>query len=147
MRLIAYSLLLLMPLITNANVIVGDRDVVAATLYLEARGEGLKGMEMVADVIRNRAIASGKSMSDECLKPYQFSCWNGSNAFTRYTTIAKVKKSPLIVDITHLIGRVEEGSDDITGGATSYCTINCHPKWRNSMKETVRYKNHVFFSK
>jgi N-acetylmuramoyl-L-alanine amidase len=59
-----------------------DRDVLARTLWGEARGEGLAGMVAVAWSIRNR-VEDGKDKSwwgegytGVCQKPYQFSCWN-----------------------------------------------------------------------
>lgn len=65
-----------------------DIDVLARTIYGEARNQGIKGMEAVACVVMNRVRAKkyftgyvlvGKvkipSVSLTCLKPYQFSCW------------------------------------------------------------------------
>ena len=51
--------------------------VVADTLYLEARGEGERGLRAVASVIFNRAKRTGKTFEAVCLAPRQFSCWNG----------------------------------------------------------------------
>ena len=59
-------------------------DVLARTIWGEARGEGKEGMEAVASVILNRTeIAKrldgywwGNTIIQVCQKPYQFSCWN-----------------------------------------------------------------------
>ena len=51
--------------------------VISDTLYMEARGEGERGLRAVATVIYNRAKGSAAQMEKVCLKPYQFSCWNG----------------------------------------------------------------------
>lgn len=51
--------------------------IVSDTLYMEARGEGERGLRAVATVIYNRAKGSAARMEKVCLKPYQFSCWNG----------------------------------------------------------------------
>jgi N-acetylmuramoyl-L-alanine amidase len=55
-------------------------DIVARTLYGEARGEVLLGIQAVASVIWNRwrlrPRMYGESINAVCLKPYQFSCWN-----------------------------------------------------------------------
>lgn len=56
-----------------------DLQVVAATLWGEARGEGVEGMIAVAHVIANRARKGGwwgSTPRDVCLKKWQFSCWN-----------------------------------------------------------------------
>lgn len=59
-----------------------DRDILARTLWGEARGEGLAGQIAVAWTIRNRVNDlktgpwRGEGYSGVCQKPYQFSCWN-----------------------------------------------------------------------
>jgi N-acetylmuramoyl-L-alanine amidase len=63
-----------------------DIDIVARTIYGEARGEGYRGMVAVAWVIRNRVEADlghdgkpdwwGEGYAGVCLKPWQFSAWN-----------------------------------------------------------------------
>jgi N-acetylmuramoyl-L-alanine amidase len=52
-----------------------DADVLARTLWGEARGEPEAGQVAVAHVIRNRAVARGTSATIECQRPAQFSCW------------------------------------------------------------------------
>lgn len=49
--------------------------IVAATIMAEAASEPILGKQAVASVIFNRS-AGGQSLSDVCLAPYQFSCWN-----------------------------------------------------------------------
>ena len=56
-----------------------DVDIIAKTLYGEARGEGYDGMLAVATVIYNRAKHDKDLFVKVCLKPKQFSCWNGVN--------------------------------------------------------------------
>lgn len=51
-------------------------NVVARTLYMEARGEGPVGLDMVMTVIWNRAGGDVANFADVCLKKKQFSCWN-----------------------------------------------------------------------
>ena len=51
-------------------------NIVARTLYMEARGEGDAGLKMVMTVIWNRAGGDKEFFADECLRPLQFSCWN-----------------------------------------------------------------------
>ena len=57
----------------------------AKTIWGEARGEGLRGMQAVANVIMNRVDRGGwygASIKDVVLKPLQFSCWNRSEEHT-----------------------------------------------------------------
>ena len=60
-----------------------DREVLAATLFGEARGETLAGKRAVAVVVMNRVKQSAGrpqfgdgTVRGACLHPYQFSCWN-----------------------------------------------------------------------
>ena len=72
-----------------------DRDILARTLWGEARGESLAGQIAVAWTIRNR-VNDGKAKSwwgegyaGVCQKPYQFSCWNKSDPNFAYLSGAK----------------------------------------------------------
>lgn len=51
-------------------------NVIARTLYMEARNQGMKGLRMVMSVIWNRAGGDKGQLSEEALKWKQFSCWN-----------------------------------------------------------------------
>ena len=51
-------------------------NIIARTLYAEARNDGVKGMSAVASVIYNRAEEKKEKFTKACLKPKQFSCWN-----------------------------------------------------------------------
>lgn len=51
-------------------------NVVARTLYMEARGEGSTGLNMVMTVIWNRSSGDKEEFAPECLRYKQFSCWN-----------------------------------------------------------------------
>ncbi len=65
-----------------------EADVLARTLWGEARSEGHVGMEAVASVVLNRVKVArdhggkywwGANIVQVCQKPYQFSCWNRSD--------------------------------------------------------------------
>jgi hypothetical protein len=72
-----------------------DRDILARTIFGEARGEGVAGQIAVAWTIRNR-VNDGKDKSwwgegyaGVCQKPYQFSCWNKNDPNFAYLSGAK----------------------------------------------------------
>lgn len=123
-------------------------DIIARTIYGEARGEGTKGMQAVANVIMNRVKAGswyGASVKDVCLKPYQFSCWNendANRAIILTATDAQLKQARAIAEQA-IAGTLP----DITGGATHYYAdyINA-PKWAASMKKTTKIGHHIFFA-
>ena len=61
-------------------------NVVARTLYMEARGEGDEGLKMVMTVIWNRSSGDKEEFAPECLRYKQFSCWNKVPASQKTTS-------------------------------------------------------------
>jgi spore germination cell wall hydrolase CwlJ-like protein len=59
------------------------QEVIARTIYDEARGEGYNGMKAVANVILNRSAGTPESMKAICLKAWQFSGWNQDRMLPR----------------------------------------------------------------
>ncbi len=98
--------------------------VLACTLWMEARGDGLPGMQAVANVVMNRVRNPrwwGDDIISVCLKPDQFSSWNpGSDQ------IAKVQEAMVNGDLDykvalHLTQLAIMGIlPDTTGNADSY---------------------------
>lgn len=72
-----------------------DRDILARTLWGEARGEGLAGEIAVAWTIRNRVFDGnpkswwGEGYAGGGMKPWQFSCWNQNDPNYAYLSGAK----------------------------------------------------------
>ena len=123
-------------------------DLMARTIYGEARGEGLNGMQAVANVIMNRVNAGkwyGRTVKDVVLKPWQFSCWNendpnrnkilnvttADNTFLAATSIAKSAYAGELPDITY--------------GATHYHVYTMTPVWIGKMTKTAQIGNHIFY--
>lgn len=55
-------------------------NIIARTLYAEARNDGKTGFKAVASVIYNRADGKMADFAAVCKKKYQFSCWNKMSA-------------------------------------------------------------------
>jgi spore germination cell wall hydrolase CwlJ-like protein len=131
-----------------------DRDILARTLWGEARGESLAGQIAVAWTIRNRVFDGkakswwGEDYAGVCLKPWQFSCWNKNDPNFAYLSGAKpipfreFAQAQIAADQV-LAGKVL----DPTGGATHYyaTTIPKPPVWAKSAKQTLKLGHHVFF--
>ena len=131
-----------------------DRDILARTLWGEARGEGVAGQIAVAWTIRNR-VNDGKTKSwwgegyaGVCLKSWQFSCWNRNDPNYPYLSGAKQIPAAQLAQALKAADLVMSGGvKDPTGGATHYyaTTMPKPPTWAKSAKETLRLGHHVFF--
>ena len=129
-------------------------DVLARTIWGEARGEGKEGMEAVASVILNRTeIAKrlngywwGNTIIQVCQKPYQFSCWNKLDPnFKKLMAVDEGDMhfaTAMRVARRAMLGFIK----DRTYGATHYHTLNISPDWANGQKPTTRIGHHVFYS-
>lgn len=122
--------------------LVGDAQTVISTLLGEAQSEGIEGMVAVAEVLRNRAARRGTTMSQEALRPKQFSFWNDRPKATRWLEEnATTEQIDLAI---HALINAENGSD-LTKGATFYYNpALASPGWARKMVETVTISNHRF---
>jgi spore germination cell wall hydrolase CwlJ-like protein len=108
-----------------------------ATLYHEARGEGVMGMEAVASVIMNRAKQTRKSVCSIVYERKQFS-------WTHVTKDKRIKGN--IRDILSITHKALSGVlVDVTHGATFYHTIYVKPFWAKHKVLTVQINNHIFY--
>ena len=120
----------------------------AKTMWGEARGEGLAGMQAVGNVIMNRVDAGswyGASIKDVVLKPYQFSCWNSNDpnrAKIDALTVSQLESSMALPLARQIIAG---DLPDITGGATHYHAKSITPSWASKMKRTAMIGNHIFY--
>lgn len=133
-----------------------DVDVLARTIYGEARGEGENGMIAVANVVMNRVrrqnyltgyVYSGNmsspSIAATCKKSNQFSCWfdtqlpiitsvtTADPTFARCKEIAQMAKSGLLLDITN--------------NADHYHTNYVNPSWSIGKKPVTVIGKHLFY--
>ena len=69
---------------------------VMRTIYLEGRGETPLGRRMIATVIWNRAGGDVNKLAEVCLKPSQFSIWNGLSKAQRKPSGFTVKIPPSV---------------------------------------------------
>lgn len=112
-----------------------DAEVLARTLWGEARGEGLIGMALVAQVILNRmrrpgwwTRQAGDGVPDDtiaaaCLDPWQFSCWNAGDP-NRAKLLALTDDDKIFRLARIIAGQAVAGTlgADATAGATHYMT-------------------------
>jgi spore germination cell wall hydrolase CwlJ-like protein len=128
-----------------------DVDVLARTLWGEARGEGAAGMVAVGWTIRNRAAKPGwwgRDIVSVCQAPWQFSCWNKNDPNYPYLSGAKQIPAGEYLRAREAALAVISGSQpDPTGGATHYyaTTMAKPPAWAAKAKRTATIGRHVFF--
>lgn len=111
-------------------------DILAITIWREARGEGMAGMTGVYHVIMNRALADREGWPSDpeqvCLQPYQFSCWNSLDP--------QRKLYPNRGDVQYQQAQYIANLDptDPTGGATAYFDSSITaPSWADPKLFTV----------
>ena len=115
-----------------------DVQVVAATLILEAGGEGAKGMEAVREVIANRSRGSTLTEAEVCLKRLQFSCWNGR------TVSSGIEKAKAHKHWALALAIANSETTNHTNGATHYHTNKVSPSWSKKLAITAKIGNHTF---
>ena len=134
---------------------VMEIDVLARTIYGEARSEGQAGMEAVAHVVLNRVRIArlngerywwGHDIITVCQMPYQFSCWNPGDP-NRAKLMAVDETDIHFATCLRIARRAVYGGlgDDPTFGANHYHTIHVAPAWSRGQTPTVQIGAHVFF--
>jgi N-acetylmuramoyl-L-alanine amidase len=118
---------------------LSDVQVLACTLYGEARSETPEGILAVACVIRNRVNLDlkgdkkpdwwGEGYTGVCLKPMQFSCWSpkgGEGNYNKLAALVAGLKSGPVADPRYLecawiaTGVIKGWVRDVTFGADHY---------------------------
>lgn len=130
-----------------------DLTVLAKTLYGEARGEGRAGMEAVAHVILNRAKRGGwwgSTVSQVCLHPWQFSCWNKNDPNSKVLEALRIdtdKEPPAYLRAHAAAAAVMAGDvPDPTQGSTHYHADTILPQWAAGLEVAAHIGRHRFYN-
>lgn len=128
-------------------------DVLARTLWGEARGQPKGGMEAVACVVLNRvAVAAerggfwwGNTIIGVCQKPFQFSCWNADDP-NRPKLMAVDTRNMHFATALRIARRAVNGClPDNTNGATHYHAHYVSPKWAKGHTPSAVIGDHIFY--
>lgn len=131
-----------------------DIDVLARTIYGEARGEPVRGKEAVAAVILNRVRLAkrrggywwGNDIQEVCTKPWQFSCWNDNDP-NRQKLLNVDRDNTVFKTCLRVARRGARGAlKDPTRGSTHYHTLNIDPPWSSGRGPTVIIGRHQFYN-
>jgi N-acetylmuramoyl-L-alanine amidase len=135
------------------NVTEADLMILARTIYGEARGElnkivgGMQSLHAVAWVVKNRAVQKrfGQSITNVCLQPWQFSCWNHNdpnrNKLLNATFDDKVLQTCFFAATNVVFGNMA----DCTQGADHYHGAQVTPYWAKNAAPTTKIANHIFY--
>lgn len=131
-------------------------DILARTIWGEARSEGTSGMQAVANVIMNRyKIATtnpqrarqwGNSVINICKKPSQFSAWNRSDP--NYQKLISVTDADATFRTAKEIAMkaLQFKLADLTSGAAFYHTKAVMPAWSKNLTPVTVIGAHKFFT-
>ena len=129
-------------------------DVLARTIWGEARGEPTRGKEAVAAVVLNRVRRArkrgrywwGNDIESVCLKPYQFSAWNPSDP-NRDKLLSVTSDNRAFRACLRIARRAVHGElDDPTRGATHYHTRAVNPPWARDRAASAEIGRHLFYN-
>lgn len=133
--------------------VMNAANILARTLYYEARSEGEKGIDAVASVILNRAHGKAENLPTVCLAKKQFSCWNEKKDLTpdKYTFLIpsgaakKGKDREMWLYCQKIAGKMIFGEFKSTiGNRNAYHTISITPSWNTAMSDKTTIGNHIF---
>jgi len=129
-------------------------DILARTIFGEARGEyaegGMAPLIAVGNVVMNRVRLRGpygQSIEEVCLRPKQFSCWNGGDP-NRPLLMRPEIPDPVFTVCFQVAQKVASQEwPDLTRGSDHYHTITLPtlPSWARGHRPRVRFGNHVFY--
>ena len=120
-----------------------ETKIIAITILAEARGEGQGGMYAVAAVIAQRAFERKRTPTEICLKPYQFSCWNGKTL----KNLEHLLKVPQAKYALALAKNIKLLSRDYVGFANHYHAtwMKKKPYWAKGEKPVKVIGQHAFY--
>lgn len=129
---------------------MSDTDILARTIFGEARGLGKPGMGAVASTILNRVAKKtwyGLTITEVCKKPWQYSCWNATDP--NCAIIEKADESiPVFLDAMNVATAAIMGLlVDTTNGATHYYSTTIpEPIWAQGHTPCASIVNMLFFN-
>jgi len=127
-----------------------ELNILARTLWAEARGEGQPGIEAVASVIMNRvAVKSwwGTGIVGVCTAPFQFYCWNGNDPNRVKLLQVDMHDDHFFMCLIVARQAIAGELPDNTNGATSYkvSTLDWPKDWGAEVQPTIVIGHHSFY--
>ena len=130
-------------------------DILALTLWGEAEGRPVRGMEAIAALVINRARLAaaddgpqhfGHGVAGVCREPFQFPCWNPRSPRHAALHDAGVTHHPAFAACRRIAARALAGAlPDPTRGATHYHAEDALPRWALGLVPTAALGGLVFY--
>lgn len=78
----------------EARGLLSEREVVALTIWGEARNQEIEGKVFVGSVIRNRVLSGrwGRTYAAVCFARLQFSCWSPQGGTSNYDALLRLTR-------------------------------------------------------
>lgn len=134
-----------------------DIELLAKTVYGEARGVSFEGKIAVAHVVINRARKAGwwtrnedaipdDTIAAACIDPKQFSCWNDGDPNLR--KISLIRRDDRVFQECEFaaLGAILGHYPDPTSGSCHYHTSNVYPEWAIGHTSIGAIGHHVFYN-
>lgn len=128
-------------------------DILARTLWGEARGEPVRGKEAMAAVVVNRVRRAqarggywwGGSIVEVCRRPGQFPCWDAPNPHAAGCAAVTVQDRNFRACLRIARRAIAGVIDDPTAGATHYHARGVVPPWTRGRVPSAEIGNHLFY--
>ena len=146
---IALTIAIMSPVFGASAKNYSEEQVIASTLYFEARGENMQGKKAVASIIYNRSQEKRwkkLGMKGVCLQKMQFSCFNNGFKMPKPTKYADKKAW---VECQKIAKEMVNKTFKPIHNANHYVTVKFYKKakpthWCKKMTSTVVFDNHIF---
>lgn len=131
-----------------------ENELMALTIWAEARSEPYDGRRAVGSVILNRRDKNGwfgKTIHEVCLKPFQFSCYNRNDP--QYTNLANIasnfgfatSKYGSLRSCLYIANGLIDGTIPKYLNIDHYHTLDIHTSWDDKMEVAFEIGNHRFY--
>ncbi|MCR5224468.1 MAG: cell wall hydrolase [Alphaproteobacteria bacterium] len=128
-----------------------DVDILARTIYGEARGElfkhGIASLIAIANVVFNRLKKNfAPTVAEVCIAPYQFSCWNEHDI--NYKKIKEVTTECSVFRTCREVAAnvLAEKWPDLTDGCDHYHNKAIKPAWTMYLEPKRVFGSHYFYN-
>ena len=127
---------------------INEVEVLAKTIWGEARGEDLAGMIAVGWTVKNRTLRRPwpDTYLKVCLQPWQFSVWNKTDANYPRLILGPADSNEFQIAMFVALGVTLGLIPDPTHGSDHYHHKRLDPFWAEEMAKTIEIGDHVFYN-